>query len=316
MVVVPRDEADGLEWLAFEQAGVLTSAQATRLLSEGTVRGRVRSGRWRSICRGILLTGNGRLTRDQQLWVAVLAAGPRAVLAGATAAAEAGVRGLRREPLHVLVPADRRAGMMLRRLPIDMPGVVVHRTRVLPEEHLQLARPPRTSIARSVVDAASWARSAEGAQLALAAACQQRRMLPAEMVEVLRRLPRAPRRRLIRQALADIAGGAEALSELDFLALCRRHRLPRPDLQERGRMGRVAPAGWTRTGASGGCTWRSTAHTTWTSGTGRTTCAGRTTSGRLETGSSASPPGWSAPTPTRSPPPSTAPSRPPAGVHR
>ncbi|MEV4717675.1 DUF559 domain-containing protein [Micromonospora noduli] len=41
-----------------------------------------------------------------------------------------------------------------------------------------------------------------------------------------------PRRRLIGQTISDIAGGAQALSEIDFLRLCRRHRLPAPDLQE------------------------------------------------------------------------------------
>ncbi len=165
--------------------------------------------------------------------MAVLAAGPRAVLAGVTAAAEAGVRGLPPEPLHVLVPADRRVRTLPRRLPIDMPGVVVHRTTVLPEAHLQLARPPRTTTARAVVDGASWARSLRDAQLGLASACQQRRVLPEEIEAVLDVLPRARRRGLLRQTVADIAGGAEALSELDFLALCRRHRLPRPDLHER-----------------------------------------------------------------------------------
>nr|WP_239542806.1 DUF559 domain-containing protein [Micromonospora terminaliae] len=204
-------------------------------MSEGVVRGLVRSGCWRSLCRGILLTGNGRLTRDQQLWLGVLAAGPGAVLAGPTAAAEAGVRGLRAEPLHVLVPADRQAPTLLRRLPIDMPAVVLHRTSILPGAHLQLARPPRTTTARAVVDAAGWARGVEEAQLVLASACQQRRVLPEELAEVVDVLPRAPRRRLIRRTLADLAGGAEALSELNFLTLCRRYRLPEPDLQHHRR---------------------------------------------------------------------------------
>ncbi|PWR10926.1 hypothetical protein DKT68_07445 [Micromonospora acroterricola] len=231
--MLPADDADALDWLAFEQAGVLTTAQASRLLSEGVVRGRIRSGRWRSICRGVLLTGNGRLTRDQQLWVAVLATGPGAVLAGVTAAAEAGVRGLRREPLHVLVPAFRRAARTsLRRLPIDMPGVLVHRTSVLPDAHVQLARPPRTTTARALVDAAGWASGVDEAQAVLAAGCQQRRVLPDELDAVLAVLPRAPRRRLIGQTVADIAGGAQALSEIDFVRLCRRHRLPAPDLQK------------------------------------------------------------------------------------
>ncbi|MER7893393.1 hypothetical protein ABTX15_26565 [Micromonospora sp. NPDC094482] len=240
---IPADDAGALDWLAFEQAGVLTTAQATRLLTDGAVRGMVRSGRWRSICRGILLAGNGRLTRDQQLWVAVLAAGPDAVLGGPTAAAEAGVRGLRPEPVHVLVPAARRAGRtVLRRLPIDMAAVVVHRTSVLPDAHRQIARPPRTTTARALVDAAGWAADDRAAQVLLAAGCQQRRVLPEELDEVLDTLPRAPRRALIRQTVADIAGGAQALSEIDFVRLCRGHRLPRPDLQAH----RVDAAGRTR----------------------------------------------------------------------
>ncbi|XTZ16454.1 endonuclease domain-containing protein [Micromonospora echinospora] len=231
---LPRDDAATLDWLAFEQSGVLTTAQATGLLTEGVVRSRIRTGRWRSICRGVLLTGNGRLTRDQQLWVAVLVAGTGAVLAGTTAATEAGVRGLPREPLHVLVPAERRAARrVLRRLPIDMPAVRVHRTCVLPAEHVQLGRPPRTTTARALVDAAGWARDEAHAQEVLAAGCQQRRVLPEELRTTVTALPRAPRRQLIRQTIEDLAGGAEALSELDFVRLCRRYGLPRPDLQRR-----------------------------------------------------------------------------------
>ncbi|WP_243710472.1 DUF559 domain-containing protein [Micromonospora sp. KC213] len=85
------------------------------------------------------------------------------------------------------------------------------------------------------MDGAGWARSDDETRAVLAAACQQRRVLPEEIVAVLDVLPRAPRRRLIHRTIADIAGGAQALSELDFLTLCRRHRLPEPDLQERRR---------------------------------------------------------------------------------
>ncbi|GAB3940946.1 hypothetical protein GCM10027614_25430 [Micromonospora vulcania] len=133
----------------------------------------------------------------------------------------------------MLVPAARRAARTsLRRLPIDMPAVRVHRTSILPKAHLQLARPPRTTTARALVDAAGWAAGVDEAQGLLAAGCQQRRVLPEELNAVLDILPRAPRRRLIRQTTSDIAGGAQALSEIDFLRLCRKHRLPTPDLQE------------------------------------------------------------------------------------
>ncbi|HEU4423384.1 MAG TPA: hypothetical protein VFR67_12710, partial [Pilimelia sp.] len=188
---LPGPGAEELDWITFEQSGVVSTRQAISLLNEGTVRGLVRGGRWRSACRGVLVTHNGRLTRNQQLWVAVLAVGEGTVLAGATAASEAGVRGLRADPIHVLVPAARRAPRaLLGGLPIDMPGVVVHRTTVLPEAHLQVGRPMRTSTARAVADAAAWARGDEAARVVVAAACQQRRVTPEEVLDVVAVLPK------------------------------------------------------------------------------------------------------------------------------
>jgi hypothetical protein len=232
---VPGPDAAELEWISFEQAGILAVRQATRLVGAGRLRGRLRGGQWRSVCRGVVATSNGRLGHDQRLWVAVLAAGRTAVLAGATAAAEAGIRGLSPEPLHVLVPAGRHRSERLRGLPLDMPGVVVHRSAILPDGHLQWARPPRTSTARSVVDAAAWARDDDEARTALAAACQQRRVTPAELREVVAVMPKVRRRALIVETLNDVEGGAHALSEIDFVRLCRRFGLPIPDLQEKRR---------------------------------------------------------------------------------
>jgi hypothetical protein len=231
-VLVPGRSASECEWVSVEQEGVLSTAQAVDLLGRGVVRGLIRRGVWRRVCRGIVLTNNGRLTRDQQLWVAVLAAGPGAVLAGVTAAAAGGVRGLRAEPLQVLVPAAHKPSGRLPLLPLDMIGVRVYRSTFLPPGHRQIGLPPRTTIARSVVDGAAWARTADEARVVLTAACQQRRVLPGAVARVLEAMPRVRRRRLIRTTLADIEGGAHALSEIDFVALCNRFRLPRPDLQE------------------------------------------------------------------------------------
>lgn len=90
-------------------------------------------------------------------------------------------------------------------------------------------------MARSVVDAAAWAPSERAAQLMLAAACQQRRVTPDELLAVLSVLTRVRRRAFLRSTLTDLAGGASALSEIDLLALCRRFHLPAPDLQQRRR---------------------------------------------------------------------------------
>jgi hypothetical protein len=224
-------EASDLDRLVVEQAGVLTTAQAGVPLGQNEVRRRVDRGIWRRICRGVVMTGNDRMTRDQQLWAAVLTAGPGAVLAGVTAAAEGGVRGLRAAPLQLLVPAKRMPSSRIGRLPEDMPRMRVYRTRMLPPEHRQTGPPARTTVARSVVDAAAWAASDNEARHVLVAACRQRLVRPAEVLDVLAGAPRIRRRALIRTTLADLEDGAQALSEIDLLVLCRRFGLPLPDQQ-------------------------------------------------------------------------------------
>jgi len=239
---LPAPYADDLDWVLFEQSGVLTSTQATQHLGRSGLRRRIDRGQWRRICTGIVSASNGPLTAEQTLWVAVLLAGPTALLGGLTAAREGGLRFAGGAgPIQVLVDGDRQYPDLRRRLPLDMPAVLVRRTTVLPEEHRQVGRPMRTSMARSLVDAAGWARSDDEAQAIIAAGCQQRRVVPAEILAALRWLPRVRRRRLIAAAAADADGGATALSEIDLVRLCRRHRLPPPDLQQRrkDRAGRV-----------------------------------------------------------------------------
>ncbi|MGI5148857.1 DUF559 domain-containing protein [Plantactinospora sp. CA-294935] len=232
---MPGEQGGELDWLLFEQAQVLGWGQAVAALSPGRVRHLLATGRWRRWCRGVLVAHPGELTRAQQLWVAVLSVGSDAVLAGLSAAAEAGLRGFRREPIDVLVPERHSTSTARRRLEPGMPGVRVHRTRSLPPEQVQAARPPRTGTARSLVDAAGWARTDDEARSVIAAGCQQRLVLPGEIIKVVEELPRARRRALVLETARDVEGGAEALSEIDFVRLCRRYGLPRPDLQERRR---------------------------------------------------------------------------------
>jgi hypothetical protein len=108
--------------------------------------------------------------------------------------------------------------------------VRVGRSVVLPPDDIQRAGPTRTSMARSVVDAAQWSRASDEARAIVAAACQQGLVKPREVLAVLDRLPRTKRRRLVVQTASDAAGGAQSLAEIDFVRLGRRHRLPAPDL--------------------------------------------------------------------------------------
>lgn len=223
--VVPRDDDDELTGLLFRQDGVLSYRQARRFLTEAALRHRIRTGRWRRVHRRTYLTHNGPITREQQRWIAVLAAGRGAVLAGGTALDEYGLHRYAGEGVHLLLP-DRRH-------PTDLPrGVIVHRTSTLRREDVHLmATPPRTMPARSVVDAAQWARSDDAAAAIVAAAFQRGLVTEPEILAVLQRLPRARRRGLITAVARDAAGGSHSLAELDYLRWNRKYGLPEPTRQ-------------------------------------------------------------------------------------
>ncbi|WP_244454479.1 DUF559 domain-containing protein, partial [Micromonospora echinofusca] len=222
---LPRDDADELTWLLFHQDQVISLAQALRHMSRRAVRHRLATDRWRQVHRAVFVTHNGPIGPDQFCWIAVLAAGEPAVLAGLTAAREWGLRRYDGSAVHLLLPAARRAD----RLP---PYVVAHRSTSLPEEDvLPVGLPPRTMPARSIVDAAQWARTDEEARAVVAAGFQQRLVGGDDIHRVLDRMPRARRRKLIMQTATDAAGGAHSLAELDFLSLVRRAGLPEPSRQ-------------------------------------------------------------------------------------
>jgi hypothetical protein len=111
--------------------------------------------------------------------------------------------------------------------------VIVHYSTALGADDVHPARrPPRTRIARSLVDAAAWMATDRGAQAVLAAGVQQRLVRVGDLSRIVFANQRLHRRRLITQTLGDIAGGAQALSELDFTRLVvRGYGLPEPDRQ-------------------------------------------------------------------------------------
>ena len=222
----PADGADELTWLLFTQDDVLSRAQALRHLSRKAIRHRVATGRWRQAHRAVFVTHSGPVTPRQLRWIAVLSAGERAVLAGLTAAQASGLRRYDDATIHLLLPAGCRS----ERTP---PGVLVHRSSTLPDcDVLAVGQPPRTMPARSLVDAAQWARTDEEACAIIAAGFQQRLVAGNQIHEVLDWMHRIRRRGLIRQTAADAAGGAHSLAELDFLGLVRRAGLPEPSRQK------------------------------------------------------------------------------------
>jgi len=215
------------------QDQVADVATVLRYLTRGELRWRVSSGRWQQPCRSIVVAHSGPLTEAQRRWTAILSAGRDAVLAGLTAARLDGFswyagKPATQSPIYLLHPAGRP----LRRKPPGIPVVVHYSTALGPGDVHPLREPPRTRIARSIIDAASWMATDRGAQAVLAAGVQQRLVRVQDLLPVVEANQRLHRRRLIGETLGDIAGGAQALSELDFTRLVvRAYGLPEPDRQ-------------------------------------------------------------------------------------
>jgi very-short-patch-repair endonuclease len=234
-VVSSDNQQPGLADLLRAQDGVLDTESALSWMSRSELRWRIASGRWQRPCRGIIVAHSGPVTESQRVWAALLWAGSGAVLAGLTAARLEQLQGFSDRdtaagrPVHVLLPSQRS----VRRRPSGL-SVVVHYSFALgPGDIHPLRQPPRTRISRSLVDAAAWMATDRGAQAVLAAGVQQRLVRVEDLMAVVSSNQRLPRRGLIKNTLHDIAGGAQALSELDFTRLLRRHRLPEPDRQAR-----------------------------------------------------------------------------------
>jgi hypothetical protein len=222
-----------LDELLASQSQVARVASLLDFMTRRALAWQVDSHRWQQPCRGIVVAHSGQLTDPQRQWTAVLAAGRSAVLAGLTAARLGGLRGFDDRgdndgPVYLLVPAGRQ----VHRRPPGIP-VVVHYSTILGADAVHpLKRPPRTRMARSLVDAAAWMPTDRGAMAVLAAGVQQGRARVEDMTKVVDANPRLHRRKLITETLGDIAGGAQALSELDFTRLViRAYGLPEPDRQ-------------------------------------------------------------------------------------
>ena len=221
--------------MALVQATVASHGVASHIdlrragLTRKQIDAELAAGRYLRLGRGSYLVDCSApdLARAQlQLrWQAVIDVCPRATLDGLSALQHAGLRTVVGDGLvHVSAPKSSR--------PVRVGGVVVHETRRWqPSDVLADGGLPRVRPEVAAVRAALWARSDREAALFLVSPAQQRLTTAAGMLEVAQTVRRHRRRRLVLAVLADVAGGVQALGELDFARLCRAHGLPEPDRQ-------------------------------------------------------------------------------------
>lgn len=175
---------------------------------------------------------HGPLSDEAEAWVAVLEAGPRAYLDGASALVLDGLRNFKTTSLRVSVP---RGARVYRRLP----GVDVRQTRRWRREDVVTTGLARARPAVAAVRAALWARSdREGAHV-LSMVVQQGIATAQDVSLEMLTIRRDKRRVFIHGVLNDLLDGAGSLGELDLTRECRERGLPEPSRQavRRGKNG-------------------------------------------------------------------------------
>ena len=181
---------------------------------------------WRPVVT--IVTHHGPLTWRQTLWAVDLSAPGLHAMCGLTAFQLWRVVGFETTVVHVMVP---RGGHVL---PLHGIRLVVHESRRFTAADVVSGPGPQlTRLSRAAVDAAAWSRDLWTAYRIFVAPVQQRKALATELRDELMRAGMVRHRRQLVPFANDLCAGAEALSEVEFLRFCRRHRLPRPSCQRR-----------------------------------------------------------------------------------
>ncbi|HWF42117.1 MAG TPA: hypothetical protein VN683_08550 [Acidothermaceae bacterium] len=215
---------DALAVIAAEQQDVASRAQlAGTGFDRDAVYRNVRARRWQLFGLAVILHG-GEPSERQRQWAAVLSAPRLAAIDGRAATCAYGLRGFEPDVLDLVVAPGSK--------PTAISGVRWHRCERFDEFQLHpSASPPRIRLARSFVDAAAWTPAARIACALLVASVQQRLVSAALLrQEILAAGPIRHRADLL-AVVADIEGGADSLSEIDFVKIARRVGLP-PPLQQ------------------------------------------------------------------------------------
>lgn len=207
--------------LAERQHGVVAHRQLSSFgLKEGLVLGRREAGLLVPLHRGVYALGHQRLETKGRWMAAVLACGPGAVLSHRSAAH---LWGLRRS--HGQIEVLRRSGGARHA------GICLHQTRRLdPADTTTENGIPTTTIERTLLDVSGTLDDRQIERMLVAADRTGRLRWPALGRALQRRKGRKGAGRLRRIALEVDPRASEALSvtEVDFLALCRKAGLPLP----------------------------------------------------------------------------------------
>ena len=216
-----------LEGLIADQAGMLARRQ---LLAHGIqwerVRNQIAAGRWVERTPRVISTTTGTLDGEQWLWLAVLHAGPRSMLANLSAAARHGLTGWERPDVIVMVDDELSFDPVL--------GVDFFRSR-RPFSTLLSPKPgiPSCRLEPAVLLWAGYEATNRAAHGIIAATLQQRLTTGPRMVDWVERLRPLRRAKPFKRTISFAEGGAHSGAELEVGRMCRQFGLPQPQRQVR-----------------------------------------------------------------------------------
>lgn len=215
------------------QSGVISRCQALDAgLSSDAIGGRLRTGSWRQLQRGVYASFTGQPPREAMLWAALLRSGARAILSHQTAAELDGLSDMTSPAVHVTVPTTQHIR--------GVTGLIIHRSsRIVVARHPAL-RPPRTRIEETVLDLTQTARSSEEAFHWLSRACGSRLTTASRLQMALSQRKQARYRNELVSGLAAIAEGVHSTLEYRYVrGVERPHDLPVAQRQAKITLGRT-----------------------------------------------------------------------------
>jgi hypothetical protein len=204
-----------------KQEDVISRRQALACgLTRSALTHRIRpDGPWQRVLPGTYVSHTGLPTEAQKDMAALLYAGPASVLTGPAALRGFGLTAAAPRRRDVLVPATRR--------PASAAFVTIHRTTRMPERVICEGRRFYAPPARALADAARSMTSLREVR-ALIAGALQRGDCRLDMLAVELREGSVRDSALLRQVLAEAAGGIRSVVEAEFRDLIERAGLPLP----------------------------------------------------------------------------------------
>jgi very-short-patch-repair endonuclease len=205
------------ELLAAQGKAIARRQGAAAGMGPRVLRGRVDSGHWQRLERGVYAAFSGEPSRETVLWAALLRAGPGAVLSHQTAAERHGLIDEPSSLITITVPASKRPARA------KISGLVIHRSDAILRARHPAMLPPCTRVEDTVLDLIEIAPTFDDAYAWICRAVGRRRTTTDRIRLAMDARKKMRWRREITVALGDADGGALSVLEYRYI-----HRVERP----------------------------------------------------------------------------------------